>query len=278
MTATADRPIAPSTIADVLRHNEARPRPPSAWSASLTFTWRALLKIKHVPEQLLDVTLTPISFTLVFTYLFGGAIAGSPTDYVQYLLPGILTQTMVMMSMYAGITLHKDMSKGVFDRFRSLPIWRAAPMVGALVGDLCRYTIALVVTVAVGLLVGFRPHGGLLGVVAGALLVMVFAFSLSWVWTTIGMLMRTEQAVLGTSMLIMFPLAFTSNILVEPQTMPGWLRTAAEVNPVSHLATATRGLMQNTLELDQLAIVLGWSAGLVIVFAPLTMRLYGRRT
>lgn len=107
---------------------------------------------------------------------------------------------------------------------------------------------------------------------------MVFAFSLSWVWTTIGMLMRTEQAVLGTSMLIMFPLAFTSNILVEPQTMPGWLRTAAEVNPVSHLATATRGLMQNTLELDQLAIVLGWSAGLVIVFAPLTMRLYGRRT
>ncbi|MCZ4563079.1 ABC transporter permease [Rhodococcus sp. IEGM 1401] len=267
-----------STIIDVLGAAGPRPPRPSSLSTSLSFGWRALLKIKHVPEQLFDVTAFPIMFTLLFTYLFGGALAGSTEAYIQFLLPGILVQTVVMITMYTGVTMNKDIEKGVFDRFRSLPIWRPSPLVGALLGDVVRYTLASVIVLILGLVLGFRPQGGVLGVVASIALLLVFSFCLSWIWTMIAMIVRTEAAVMGVSMFILFPLTFASNIFVDPSTMPGWLRAFVDVNPVSFLVTSLRGLMQGDVDTGRLGVTLVLCAVLLAVFGPITMRLYNRKS
>ncbi|MCZ4079625.1 ABC transporter permease [Rhodococcus sp. H36-A4] len=269
---------ASASVSEVLRSAGPRPPRPSALSTSLSFGWRALLKIKHVPEQLFDVTMFPIMFTLLFTYLFGGALAGSTTAYVQFLLPGILVQTVVMITMYTGVTLNKDIEKGVFDRFRSLPIWRPSPLVGALLGDVVRYTLASVIVLILGLIIGFRPAGGMLGVAASIVLLLVFSFCLSWVWTMIAMIVRTESAVMAVSMFILFPLTFASNIFVDPQTMPGWLRAFVEVNPVSFLVTSIRSLMSGDTDVTALTVTTVMCAGFLGVFGPITMRLYNRKT
>lgn len=251
-----------------------RPKRPNALSASLTFGWRAMLKIKHVPEQLFDVTVFPIMFTLMFTYLFGGALAGSTGEYLQFLLPGILVQTVVFITIYTGFTLNGDITKGVFDRFRSLPVWRPSVLVGALLGDAARYTMASTMVLVLGLILGFRPEGGIVGVLLAVALVLVFSFSLSWIWTALGLVLRTPNSVMGVSMMILFPLTFASNIFVDPQTMPGWLATAIGFNPITHLVTATRGLMDGTVTPGQLFAVFAACAILIAVFAPITMYLY----
>lgn len=253
---------------------KTRPAAPSALSASLTLGWRAMLKIKHVPFQLFDVTAFPLMMTLMFTYLFGGALAGSPEAYIQFLLPGILVMTVTMITVYTGMGLNVDIGKGLFDRFKSLPIWRPAPIVGALLGDLIRFSLASLMVVGLGLVLGFRPGAGATGVLLAFALVLVFAFSVSWIWTTIGMLVKTPESVMSTSMLLMFPLTFLSNIFVDPSTMPGWLATAVGYNPVSHLATASRGLMHGVPAGGDVVYVLVASAVLVAIFAPLSMRLY----
>ena len=256
--------------------SRARPDRPGPVSASLTFGWRAMLKIKHVPEQLFDVTMFPIMFTLLFTYLFGGALEGSPTAYIQVLAPGILVQTVVFITMYAGMGLNNDIKKGVFDRFRSLPIWRPAPMVGLLLGDAVRFILASLVVLTLSLIIGFRPEGGVIGVVAGIGLTLVFAFSISWIWTLLGLVMRTPEAVLNTAMTILFPVIFASNIFVNPDTMPGWLQTVVDLNPITHLVSAVRGLMGTGAETSDLIWVFASSAALIAIFAPLTMRRYSR--
>ncbi|MCM6762013.1 ABC transporter permease [Rathayibacter sp. ZW T2_19] len=251
-----------------------RPAPPGPLSTSLTFGWRALLKIKHVPEQLFDVTVFPIMFTLLFTFLFGGALAGSTVDYIQFLLPGILVQGVIMITMYTGTTLRTDLDRGVFDRFRSLPIWRPSALVGMLLGDAVRFTISAVITVCLGLLLGFRPGGGAVGVVLGVLLLLVFAFALGWIWTFLSLVLRTSGSVMGVSMLVITPITFGSNIFVDPSTMPGWLQAFVEVNPVSHLVTAVRALMAGADPGADLVLTLVWAAGLVAVFGSLTMWRY----
>ena len=264
-----------------LRQAVAVDRPPgraSALTTTLTFARRALLKIKHVPEQLFDVTISPVIFTLMFTYLFGGAIAGDTSTYLQFLLPGIVVMTVLTVSVYTGFTLNSDITKGVFDRFRSLPIWRPAPIVGALLGDTVRYTIASLVTIGLGLALGYRPEGGATGVLAALLVLLVFAFSLSWVFTILGLLMRSPNAVMGVSMMVIMPLTFTSNIFVDPQTMPSALQTVVDVNPVTHLVTAVRGLMGGTATFSDIVWVLIASAALTAVFAPITMRIYRTRS
>ncbi len=277
-TSLTKEAAATAAVADVLVSGASRPPKPNALSTSLSFGWRALLKIKHVPEQLFDVTMFPIMFTLLFTYLFGGALAGSTSAYIQFLLPGILVQTVVMITMYTGVTLNKDIEKGVFDRFRSLPIWRPSPLVGALLGDVVRYSLASVIVLALGLVIGFRPDGGIVGVVLSIALLLVFSFCLSWVWTMIAMIVRTEAAVMGVSMFILFPLTFASNIFVDPQTMPGWLRAFVEVNPVSFLVTSIRSLMDGDPDVTKLAVTAAMCAGFLVVFGPITMRLYNRKT
>ncbi|MEX5706753.1 ABC transporter permease [Parafrankia sp. FMc6] len=256
----------------------ARPARPTPLAASLTFGWRALLKIRHVPEQLFDVTVFPIMLTLMFTYLFGGALAGSTREYVQFLLPGILVQAIVMITVYTGVTVNTDITKGVFDRLRSLPIWQPSALVGALLGDVFRYSIAAVLILALGLAIGFRPEGGALGVLAAVAVVIAFSFSLTWVWTVLAMVLRTPNSVMGVSMMILFPLTFVSNIFVRQETLPGWLQAFVDVNPITHTTNASRGLMHGVATAEQLGWVALSCALLLTVFGPLTMRMYRGRS
>ncbi|NEC21437.1 ABC transporter permease [Streptomyces parvus] len=254
-----------------------RPPRPSALSASLAFGWRAMLKIKHVPEQLFDVTAFPIMLVLMYTYLFGGALAGSTEEYIQFLLPGIMVMSVVMITMYTGVAVNTDIAKGVFDRFRTLPIWRPAPMVGYLLGDVLRYLLASAVMLSIGMLIGFRPEGGVLGVLAGVALLIVFSFAFSWIWTMFGLLLRSEKSVMGVSMMVIFPLTFLSNVFVDPKTMPGWLQAFVNNSPVTHLATAVRELMAGNWPAADIAWSLGWAGVLMAVFGVVTMRLYNRK-
>jgi ABC-2 type transport system permease protein len=251
-------------------------RPPRAGrlSAAIAFGWRGMLKIKHVPEQLLDVTITPVLFLLMFTYLFGGAVAGSTSEYLHYLLPGVLAQSVLFTCVYSGVALNTDVTKGVVDRFRSLPIWRPAPLVGAVLGDTVRYALAAVVVVVLGLILGYRPDAGASGTVAAMALVIAFAFGLSWVFTCVGLIMRSPTAVMNTGFMALFPLIFLSNVFVEPSTLPGWLEAFVDVNPISHLVTATRGLMDGGASAGEIGLVAAEAAALTTIFAPLTVRLY----
>ena len=273
---------AADTVADqaaVRAALSSAPRPPRAGplSASLTFGWRGMLKIKHVPEQLLDVTVTPVMFLLMFTYLYGGAIAGSTDVYLQYIMPGILCMTVVFTTVYSGVSLNTDLTKGVVDRFRSLPIWRPAPLLGALLGDCVRYVIAGTVLIVLGLILGYDPPAGVGGLVAGLALVVVFSFGLSWVFTTLGLLMRSPNAVMNAGFMAIFPLTFLSNAFVEPSTLPGALEAFVNVNPISHLVTATRDLLEGTPLGHEAIVALGTAAGLTAVFLPVTSHLYRTR-
>jgi ABC-2 type transport system permease protein len=254
-----------------------RPARAGAPSAILAFGWRGMLKIKHVPEQLIDVTLTPVLFVLLFTYMFGGAIAGSTGEYLQFLLPGVLVMSVLFTTVYSGVALNTDVTKGVVDRFRSLPIWRPSPLIGAVLGDSVRYLVGATVIIVLGLALGYRPEAGAVGVVAAAALVIAFSFGLSWVFTTIGLLMRAPNAVMNTGFMALFPLTFLSNIFVAPDTLPGWLEAFVDVNPISHLVTATRALMDGTVAGLELGVALGTAALLTAVFAPLTTYLYRRK-
>ena len=254
-----------------------RPARASAASAALAFGWRGMLKVKHVPEQLLDVTITPVMFVLMFTYLFGGAIAGSTGEYLDYILPGILVMSVLFTTVYSGVALNTDLTKGVVDRFRSLPIWRPAPLVGALLGDSVRYVVAGTVIVVLGVALGFRPDNGAPGVLAALALVVVFAFALSWVFTTMGLLLRSPNAVMNAGFMGIFPLTFLSNVFVEPKTLPAALEAFVDVNPISILATVSRGLMNGSADPGDVLIVLATAAALTAVFVPLTTRLYRTR-
>jgi ABC-2 type transport system permease protein len=250
-----------------------RPSPPGTLTACLAFGGRALLKIRRTPVQLFDVAVHPVVFTLMFTYLFGGAVGGSTGKYVSYLVPGILVMTLLVTTGTTGAALSIDIASGVFDRFRTLSIRPAAPLVGALLGDVVRYTLASTVVVGLGLALGSRPHGNIPGVAAAVLLVLAFSVSLSWVWTTLALLMKSPGAVLGLTQAVLYPLSFFSNIFTNPATLPGWLHTFVNLNPVTNLVTATRELMAGTTPGRQIGWILIACAVLTAVFAPLSVRL-----
>ena len=220
-----------------------RPAEPGAFSNALAFGWRAVLKFKHVPEQLFDLVMTPIMFTMLFTFVFGGALAGSTDSYVQFFVPGILVQTVVFNSVYSGMGLSTDLGKGLFDRFRSLPIWSLAPFAGLMVGDVLRHLIASLIILSIGMLLGYRPGAGLAGVLAALVLLVVIGFGVGWVFLVLGLVMRTPNTVMTMAFTGIMPLVFASNIMVDPGTMPDWLRAFVDVNPVSLMTTAMRGLM-----------------------------------
>jgi ABC-2 type transport system permease protein len=278
MTATVEQLEAPKpeALANVLVAT-TRPSRPSAWSASVTFGWRAVLKIKHVPEQLFDVTAFPIMMILMFTYLFGGALASSPGEYLQFLLPGIMVTSVVMITMYTGLAVNTDIEKGVFDRFRTLPIWRPSPMVGYILGDLLRYVLASTTIMLVGLVLGYRPEGGFIGVVLGVAVLIAFSFAFSWIWTMFGLLLRSEKSVMGVSMMVLFPLTFMSNVYVNPETMPGWLQAFVNVNPITQLVSAVRSLMAGNWDGSAMMWTLVYGIAFTVVFGAWTMRLYNRK-
>ena len=253
---------------------QARPKPASLISAVGTLAWRAMLKIKHVPFQLFDVTVTPIMFTLLFTSMFSGALEGvTGGDYLRYLLPGILVQTVIFITVYTGVGLNSDIQKGLYDRFRSLPIWQPAPIFGALAGDLFRYSVASLVVLVVGLLIGFR--GDPVGILLAFLCVLLFAFSVSWIWIIIGMKVKTPESVMTTSFIFLMPLTFASNIFVPTESLKWeWLKAVVANNPVTHLAGAARSFMIGTPMDDHLWWVLGSSAVMTLVFAPLALVMY----
>jgi ABC-2 type transport system permease protein len=280
VTATATAAARDATDATAVRRaiaQGARPPRPGPLSTALTFGWRGMLKVKHVPEQLLDVTVTPVMFLLMFTYLFGGAIAGSTSAYLDYTLPGLLVMSVLFTTVYSGVTLNTDLTKGVVDRFRSLPIWRPAPLLGSLLGDSVRYVVAGTVIIAVGVALGYRPDGGAGGALAALALVVAFSFGLSWVFSVLGLLMRSPNAVMNAGFMAIFPLTFLSNVFVDPSTLPGPLQAFVEVNPISVLATASRSLMAGAPDTTAILVSLAVAAALAAVFLPVTTRLYRSR-
>jgi ABC-2 type transport system permease protein len=245
-------------------------------SQTMTMAWRATKKMRRNPEQFFDVTIQPLLFTAMFAYIFGGAISGSVAKYLPLMIPGILAQTALTACMATGVQLREDMEKGVFDRFKSLPIARIAPLAGPMVADLLRYTIAAGLTFATGIAMGYRPGGGVLGVAGAMLLTIVAGWSLAWVFTWVGTIARSAQAVQGISMMIMFPLTFMSNAYVKVSTLPDWLAHFVKVNPVSHVVSATRDLANNGAITGQVGWALLGCAAVIAVFAPLSVRSYQR--
>lgn len=254
-----------------------RPKAPSPLSNALVFAWRAVLKFRHVPEQLFDLVMTPIMFTLLFTFVFGGALAGSPRDYLQFFLPGILVQTVCFNAVYSGMGLSTDLGKGLFDRFRSLPIWSLAPFAGLIVGDILRHLIAGGIILTIGLILGYRPEAGISGIVLAFALLFAIGFGMGWIFIVLGLLIRTPMTVMTFGFTFLFPLVFASNLMVNPATMPGWLRALVDVNPISLMATAMRALMGGGASLQQVGLALLAPAVLTIVLAPVTLWLYRRQ-
>ena len=255
-----------------------RPEPGGALTAVAGFAWRSVLKIKHVPEQLLDALVTPVLFLVMFTYLFGGAIEGSTSDYLQFLLPGMLVQSLLFSTVYSGMTLSTDLSKGFVDRVRTLPIWSAAPLVGASAGDSVRYLVTGTVVLITGFIMGYSLEGGVGGLLGSFALVILFAYALSWVFTTLGLILRTPTAVMNTGFMVLFPIIFISNIFVDPDTLPAVLEWMVGINPVSHLTTAIRGMMGGDADGGEILLVLAESLVMVLIFVPITARLYRRHT
>jgi len=255
----------------------ARPAAPSAFSNALVFGWRAALKFKHVPEQLFDLVMTPIMFTLLFTFVFGGALAGSARDYLQFFLPGILVQTVCFNAVYSGMGLSTDLGKGLFDRFRSLPIWSLAPFAGLMVGDILRHLIAGTIILTIGLILGYRPEAGIFGVFAAFALLVAIGFGMGWIFIILGLLIRTPTTVMTLGFTFLFPLVFASNIMVDPATMPGWLRAFVEVNPISLMTDAMRALMGGGATVGQVALALAAPVALTLLLSPVTLWIYRRQ-
>jgi ABC-2 type transport system permease protein len=275
-SATVDETVTATTHVGA-RDLPVRPSVRDTVNQSLAMAWRATKKMRRNPEQFFDVTIQPLLFTAMFAYVFGGAISGSVADYLPIIIPGILAQTALTACMATGIQLREDMDKGVFDRFKSLPIARIAPLAGPAIADLLRYGTAATLTILTGLAMGYRPGGGFLGVFAGWLLTIVAGWSLAWIFTWLGTVARSAQAVQGISMMIMFPLTFLSNAFVPANTLPGWLKAFVNVNPVSQVVTAVRDLIND----GQVTGHVGWAlvgcAVVVAVFLPLSVRSYSRK-
>jgi len=255
-----------------------RPRatPGDTVRQTLVMAWRATKKMRRNPEQFFDVTLQPLLFTVMFAYVFGGAISGNVRSYLPLMIPGIVAQTVLTSCMATGVQLREDMDKGVFDRFRSLPMTRIAPLAGPMVADLLRYTIAATLTFAMGIAIGYRPSGGFLGVVGAILLAVFTGWSLAWVFTCLGTIARSAQSVQGMSMMILFPLTFLSNAFVPVNTLPGWLKTFTDINPVSHLVSASRDLANHAALTAQVGWTLVACLVVIAIFAPLSVQSYKR--
>jgi oleandomycin transport system permease protein len=252
--------------------------PDRALRHALTLAWRSLVRIRRNPEQLLDVTLQPIVFLTLFVFLFGGSIRHeSRHGYLEFVLPGVTAMTVVFASMGTGIGLNTDVTKGIFDRFRSLPIARSAPLTGTIMGDFVRYVITIAITFGYGSLLGFRIGTNPLFALAAVLLMFVFGFALGWIWVLLGLYVKSPQSLQGFGFIVMFPLTFGSNVFVQTATLPGWLQAWVKVNPVTALTEASRSLVVTGGPVaTSVWHSLLWAIGITAVFAPLAVRRYRR--
>jgi oleandomycin transport system permease protein len=241
---------------------------------ALVLSGRSVTKMMRHPEQFFDVTLQPALFLVIFVYVLGGAISGNTHDYLQFVLPGIMIQTVLFSTVSIGVNLSTDIKEGVFDRFRALPIDRSAPLVGATIAELLRYAITISVSLVFGFIIGYRPTTSFVSVIAAALLVLVFAWCMCWIAIWLGMMVREAGSVQGLGFMALFPLTFGSSMFASADTMPGWLRAWVNVNPVTHLTDAVRGLLTGGPVAEDAFIALGTAGLILAVFAPLAVRAY----
>lgn len=244
---------------------------------TMTLAWRTVVQVRHNPWELSDFSIQPIMFVLLFTYVFGGAIAGDASAYLTFMLPGVLVMNMFFVTIYVALGLNTDVTKGVFDRLRSLPIARWAPLAGRIVADQVKQLWSILLVLGVGMLLGFRIGNGFTGLLGAIALLLVFAAAFSWVGVLIGLQAKDPEQVQVFSMTVLFPLTFVSNVFVPASTMPGWLRAFVEVNPVSILGDACRGLILGGPVAGPVTWSLVWALGIVVLFAPLSVRALRKR-
>lgn len=254
---------------------------PASWPLlrqSLALAGRSLTRTRRNPGLLIDALLLPVIFLLLFVYLFGGEVSGSTQEYLQYLLPGILVLTTVLVGQTAtGINIVTDMKKGVFDRFRSMPIGRSAPLIGSVIGDAVRYVVAVAALLGLGFALGFRVQTGLLAALGAVALAIGFGFALSWLAVLAAAVFRDETMVSSIGFLLPFPLVFGTSMAAPAETMPGWLQRWTELNPVSHAIDASRGLLLGGPVAEPVAMTLLWSAIFLAVLFPLAVWAYRRQ-
>ena len=265
MTATTTGAVAP------------RIRPFEGLVQSLTLSWRTLVQIKHNPMELIDFSIQPIMFLLLFTYVFGGAISGTTDDYLIFALPGIIVQNSLFGTLNTGIGLNTDITKGVFDRLRALPIARWSPLAGRIGADMVKQAWAMALLLGLGAILGFRVGTDAFGVVGAFVLMLAFAMAFSWMSVLVGMIVKEPEKVMIFGFAVMFPLTFVSNVFVPAETMPGWLQGFVDVNPVTQVADALRGLLVGGPVAGPVVASLLWGAGILAVFAPLAVRAFRRR-
>ncbi len=251
-----------------------------AWRDSWTEALRHLRIVPRNPDLLIFATIQPIMFVLLFNYVFGGAIGAIPgySDYTQYLLPGVFAQTVLFGSAFTGIGIAEDMTKGIIDRLRSLPMFQPAVLIGRTVSDLIRNLFTFMVMLVVGLLIGFRFEGGLPAAVGATLLLLGFSYAFSWVQAWIGLSVNSVEAANSAGFIWMFPLTFVSSAFVSTETMPGWLQTIADANPFTQLTNAARALYNGADPGSALWISIAWAVGITAVFATLASRKYSHST
>ena len=265
ITATAPRPVS------------RRLSPVESLGHTMTLAWRSLVSVKHNPFELLDLSIQPIMFVLLFTYVFGGAIAGNPGNYLQFALPGIVVQTVLFATLTTGVGLSTDLTKGVYDRLQSLPIARWSPLAGRILADTAKQVWAITLLFGVGMIIGYRFHGGAPQVIGAYLLLLIFSIAVSWTAVLIGVMVDNPEKVQIFGFVVVFPLTFCSNAFVPVQTMPGWLQAWIKVNPVTILADAVRSLVDGAPSYSNIGLSLLWAVGITVVFAPLAVARFRRR-
>jgi oleandomycin transport system permease protein len=254
-----------------------RTSPVESLGHTLTLAWRSLVSVKHNPFELLDLSIQPIMFVLLFTYVFGGAISGSPGEYLQFALPGIVVQTVLFATLTTGVGLSTDLTKGVYDRLQSLPIARWTPLAGRILADTAKQVWAITLLFGVGMIIGYRFHGSPLEVIGAYVLLLTLSIAVSWTAVLIGVMVDTPEKVQIFGFVVVFPLTFCSNAFVPVATMPGWLQAWIKVNPVTILADAVRGLVNGTPSAGYIGLSLLWALGITVVFAPLAVARFRRR-
>jgi oleandomycin transport system permease protein len=268
---------AATATAPAAREPAPRVSPVEGLRQTMTLAWRTLVQIRHNPWELADFSIQPIMFVLLFTYVFGGAISGSTSEYLTFALPGIIVMNMFFVTVYVGMGLNMDLTKGVFDRLRSLPLARWAPLTGRIAADLVKQAWSIALLLGIGTVLGFRIGTSTVDVLAAAALILVFALAFSWVAVLVGVLAKGPEQVQLFSMIALFPITFISNVFVPTETMPGWLQAFVNVNPVTLLSDASRGLMVGGPVAGPVLGSLLWAAVILAVFAPLSLRALKRR-
>ena len=244
---------------------------------TITLAWRTVVQVRHNPWELSDFSIQPIMFVLLFTYVFGGAISGSTGDYLDFVLPGMLAMNMLFVTLYVGQGLNTDLTKGVFDRLRSLPIARWAPLAGRIAADQVKQLWSIVLVLAIGMVLGFRIETSLAALLGAVLLLLAFALAFSWVSVLVGVVAKDAERVQIFGFTALFPITFVSNVFVPLETMPGWLQAWVKVNPIRHVADACRGLLLGGPVAQPVLWSLLWAVAIAAVFAPLAVWAFKRK-